>query len=136
MGGCAVTHQNCLGGGAPCGTAPNGIGQKYWVSTDYCAAVGTPGMDSTYTEGMAAAAAAAAPQPTGCTKPPCVRVGTCTANATRQDAYFDDLTASGGPCIVWAFKTTGNGAAKAPSGHVHVGKTKCTCPTAADPKWD
>ena len=63
-GGCAVTHKNCIASGsATCGTGSDKIGQSYWDSANYCAAVGTPGTDSTYTAAMAAAASAAAPQP-------------------------------------------------------------------------
>jgi hypothetical protein len=57
-------------------------------------------------------------------------------SAAAQDAVYDDLTGSAGPCIVWTFQTTGNGAKKAPSGHVHIDLTGCICPTSADPTWD
>jgi hypothetical protein len=98
--------------------------------------VGTPGKDSTYTQAMAAAAAAAAPQPTVCTRPPCVGVSTCTTSTVAQDAYYDDLTDTGGPCIVWVFKTTGSGSTKSSSGYVHIDPLGCNCPTSTDPTWD
>jgi hypothetical protein len=126
-----------VGSGSACGTGQSAIGQDYWIGSDYCAAVGTPGTDSTYSMAMAMAAANAAPQPSSfCTNPPCVGVSTCTTSATAQDAVYDDLTDSGGPCIVWVFKTTGNGSKKALSGYVHMDMTQCTCPTSTDPTWD
>ena len=93
-------------------------------------------MDSTYTMAMAMAAANAAPQPSLCTAPPCVGVSTCTSSTSAQDAVYDDLTDSAGPCIVWVFKTTGTGQHKATSGYVHSDLTGCVCPTSADPTWD
>jgi hypothetical protein len=136
-GGCAVTHKNCVGTGSSCGIGQGAIGQDYWVSGDYCAAVARPGTDSTYTMAMAQAAASAAPQPSGlCSTPPCVGVTSCTTNASAHDATYVNLTDSAGPCIVWAFKTTGAGQAKSPSGHVHIDMTGCFCPTSADPTWD
>jgi hypothetical protein len=136
MNGCAVQHQNCIG--SSCGTGKTAIGQDYWLSTDYCAPVGTPGTDSTYSQALAAAAAAAAPQPSSssCSQPPCVGVSSCTTSTTAKDVYYDDLTDTGGPCIVWAFKTTGSGSSKVPSGHVHIDATGCNCPTASDPTWN
>lgn len=100
--------------------------------------LGTPGTDTTYSVAMATAAAAAAPQPSSsaCSQPPCVGVSTCTTSTTKQDAYYDDLTDTGGPCIVWVFKTTGTGTTKAISGYVHSDTTGCICPTSADPTWD
>ncbi len=93
-------------------------------------------MDSTYTMEMALAAANAAPQATFCSNPPCVGVSTCTANTTAQDAVYDDLTDTGGPCIVWTFESTGSGRTQAPAGHVHMDSTACYCPTPSDPTWD
>ena len=133
-----MTHTNCIGTGSTCGTGANKLGQSYWDSKDYCAVVGTPGTDSTYTVDMANAAAAAAPQPdaNACSQPPCVGVSTCTTSTTAKDAVYDDLTDTGGPCIVWVYKTTGSGSTKAVSGHVHIDATGCFCPTSSDPTWD
>jgi hypothetical protein len=131
-----VTHKNCVGTGASCGTGADAIGQDYWVSSDYCAAVGTPGTDSKYTLAMALAASQAAPQPSVCSNPPCVGVTSCTMNASEQDGVYVNLIDTAGPCIVWAFRTTGAGRAKSPSGHVHIDKTGCFCPVATDPTWD
>jgi hypothetical protein len=138
QGGCAVSHENCIGTGSECGSGTTKIGQTYFIAADYCTVDGTPGTDSTYTVAMATAAAAAAPQPstTACSQPPCIGVSTCTTKTTAQDVYYVDLTDTGGPCYVWAFKTTGSGATKAPSGYVHMDTTQCSCPTSADPTWD
>jgi hypothetical protein len=122
-----------------CGTGTSALGQSYWVSADYCAAVGTPGTDSTYTQAMAAAAAAAGPQPdaTLCTNlSGCTGVTTCTTSTTAQDAVFSDLRDTGGPCIVWTYKTTGSGSTQAPSGHVYMNSLTCYCPISTDPTWD
>jgi hypothetical protein len=108
------------------------------VSADYCAAVGTPGTDSTYTQAMAIAAAAAGPAvPAGtCSRPPCAAAASCAGTSTH-DAYYVDLTDTFGPCIVWSFKTSGSGTSKSPSGHVRIDYgTTCPCPTSADPTWD
>lgn len=134
-GGCAVTHQNCIGGTTVCGTGADAIGQSYWDATDYCAALGTPGTSATYTSDMAMAAAMAAPQQTAakCSNPPCTGSTSCSVNGTVQDAVYDDLTDTGGPCIVWMYKgTTGSLTA----GYVHIDLTGCNCPTKADPTWD
>jgi hypothetical protein len=84
---------------------------------------------------MAVAAAAAAPQPPAgsCSSSSCVGPGSC-AGGSSSDAYFDDLTDTGGPCIVWAFKTT-TGQATTPSGYVHIDALGCYCPSALDPTW-
>jgi hypothetical protein len=128
---------NCIGTGTTCGTGKDALGQSYWISANYCTAVGTPGTDSTYTAAMATAAGAAAPQPTTCDDPPCVGISSCTTSTTAQDAYYVDLTSgSKGPCVVWVFKTTGSGTTKAISGYVHSDTTGCYCPTSTDPTWD
>jgi hypothetical protein len=88
---------------------------------------------------MATAAAAAGPQPDPnlCTNlNGCTGVSTCTTSSTKQDAYYTDLTDLGGPCIVWAFKTTGTGSTQAPSGYVHSDALGCYCPISTDPTWD
>ena len=133
-----MTHQNCIGTGSTCGTGKDKVGQDYWLSSDYCSAVGTPGTDSTYSLAMATAAAAVAPQVTAaqCSNPPCVGVSTCTTSTANEDAYYDDLTDTGGPCIVWVFKTTGSGSSKVKSGYVHIDTQGCYCPTSSDPTWD
>jgi len=136
MNGCAVQHQNCIG--SSCGTGSTAIGQDYWLSSDYCAPLGTPGTDSTYSQALAAAAAAAAPQQSAskCSQPPCTGVGSCTSSTTAMDAYYDDLTDTGGPCYVWTFKSTTASGTKHPSGHVHMDPLQCVCPTSSDPTWN
>jgi hypothetical protein len=133
-----VTHENCIGGSSVCGTGQDKIGQDYWLSSNYCAAVGTPGDDATYSEAMAAAAAAVAPQPNTsmCSQPPCIGISTCTTDTTNQDVYYDDLTDIGGPCFVWAFKTTTSKGSTTPSGYVHIDDAECDCPSSSDPTWD
>ena len=108
------------------------------MSSNYCAPLGVPGTDSTYSLAMVTAAAAVAPQPEAskCTDPPCIGVATCTTDTANQDAYFDDLTGDGGPCYVWTFKSTTVSGTKHPSGHVYMDKTKCECPLETDPTWD
>ena len=137
-----MTHQNCTGTGSTCGTGQDKIGQSYFIAVggQYCGAVGTPGTDSTYSLAMATAAAAAGPQPAAgsCTRPPCVSAASC-AGTTTNDSYYVDLSDTGGPCIVWSYKTTGSGATTSPSGHVHIDTaagTLCPCPTSTDPTWD
>jgi len=88
---------------------------------------------------MATAAAAAGPAAEHhglLASRPCTGVSSCTKSTTAQDVYYVDLTDTGGPCYVWAFKTTGSGATKVPSGYVHMDTTQCSCPTSADPTWD
>jgi hypothetical protein len=86
---------------------------------------------------MALAAAAVGPQPQTCLSPPCSGVTSCTTTTGAQDAVFVNLIDDGGPCIVWAYKTTGTGATKAVSGHVYVDATNnCYCPISTDPTWD
>jgi hypothetical protein len=138
MTGCAVTHTNCVGSAGACGTGADAIGQSYFLATDSCAAPGTPGTDSSYSEAMAAAAVAAAPQPStsACSDPPCVGEGSCPDSTTKVNVYYDDRTDTGGPCIVWAFETAGSGSSKTTSGYVHVDTTGCLCPTTSDPTWD
>lgn len=121
-----------------CGTGATAIGQTYFLASNYCTADGTPGDDATYNVDMATAAAAAAPQPSAsaCSNPPCTGISTCTTDTTNQDVYYVDLTDTGGPCYVWAFKTTGTGTTKTPSGYVYADKTKCTCPTSEDTTWN
>jgi hypothetical protein len=138
MTGCAVTHDNCIGTGTTCGSGATAIGQSYWLSSDYCAALGVPGTDSTYSLAMVTAAAAAAPQPDAamCSQPPCIGVATCTNSNTAEDAYYDDLTDTGGPCYVWTYASTTVNGTKHPSGHVYMDKTKCDCPLDTDPTWD
>lgn len=134
-----MTHKNCIASGsATCGTGSDKIGQSYWVSSNYCAAVGTPGTDSTYSEAMAAAAAAAGPQPNNnlCSNPPCTGTGQCSATGSTDDSYYVDLTDTGGPCYVWTFISSGSGKDKISSGYVHSSDTECDCPTSSDPTWD
>jgi hypothetical protein len=137
-GGCAVTHKNCVGTGAECGSGATAIGQDYWLPSDYCAALGVPGTDSTYSQAMAAAAAAAALQPPAgsCSSPPCLGTDTCGTGKSAKDVYYDDLTDTGGPCFVWAFKTTTANGATTPSGHVHIDPLGCFCPSSSDQTWD
>jgi hypothetical protein len=87
---------------------------------------------------MAAAAAAAAPQPSAskCSNPPCVGTGSCPSTTTKVNSYYDDLTDTGGPCMVWVFETEGSGTTKATSGYVHIDATECICPSTTDPTWD
>lgn len=120
-----------------CGTGADAIGQSYWDSTDYCLALGTPGTTATYTSDMAMAAAMAAPQQSAanCSNPPCTGFDTCST-ASVQDAVYDDLTDTGGPCIVWVYKGAGSGSTKSPAGYVHIDLTGCFCPTSTDPTWD
>jgi hypothetical protein len=133
-----VTHKNCVGGSAVCGTGAIALGQDYWFASDYCAAAGKPGTDSTYSESMAAAAAAVAPQPPAgsCSSASCVGADTCGTSASSQDVYYVDLTDTGGPCFVWAFKTTKAQGTTTPSGYVHIDPLGCFCPSSSDPTWE
>jgi hypothetical protein len=111
------------------------------VAKDYCAALGKPGNDATYTLAMAEAAAAVAKQPSSsCTSSVgngnCTGVTTCGSSASGQDVYYVDLASDGGPCFVWAFKTTKASGSTTPSGHLNINPTTCTCPASSDPTWD
>lgn len=140
-GGCAVTHQNCVSP-PTCGTGATALGQSYFVASNYCLAKGTPGVSSTYTQALAAAAAAAGPQPSGvCSNPPCVGTQVCPLDAslsTPVNAYYVDTTDSGGPCYVWVFRTvTGPTNDTSTAGYLAITPT-CDCPidTTTFPKWN
>jgi hypothetical protein len=108
-------------------------------------------MDSTYSQAMAAAAAAAGPQPiTGAlclfspTQGTCMGTMACPSGSSTPNAYYldntDDLT---NPyCYVWEFASGGtSGTHTYASGHVYATSalgtaTKCGCPYSTDPTWN
>jgi hypothetical protein len=99
------------------------LGQSYWLSSDYCKALGTPGTASTYNVEMATAAANA--WSIGGSITPI----TCSAGAAICK------TLSGGQTATWGYTGTG-------AGHVYYdatgcgGPTKCCCHLATDPTWN
>jgi hypothetical protein len=118
------------------------LGESY----SFCSALGTPGMDSTYSQVMAAAAAAAAPQPPlaplcllSPTPGTCMGTMTC-GNAASPNVYFldDSDNVMGGPyCYTWIFASGGTtGGHTYDSGHVFASMTSCGCPYSTDPTWD
>jgi len=119
-----------------------GLGQTYSSS----APLGTPGMDSTYTQAMATAAAAAAPQPPQgalCLLSPtaqCSGTATCPPGGTGPaNVYFlDDSDNTNAPyCYVWEFATGGtSGGNTLESGHVYASTSACSCPYSTDPTWN
>lgn len=113
-GGCAVTHKN--GTSAP-------LGQSYWLSADYCKAVGTPGDATTYTADMANAAAAAWPGAGAAIDAACGTAGRiiCKGGADGWASWGYTGTIAGH--VYW--QATGCG-----------GPTKCCCPFATDPTWN
>lgn len=137
------THDNCADNGS--GTCSGeGLGQTY---SSPCVPLGTPGMDSTYTQAMAAAAAAAAPQPPA--NPVCALspvVGQCTGTAVcppggtgPANVYFlDDSDNLSAPyCYVWEFASGGtSGGHTLASGHVYASTAGCSCPYSTDPTWN
>lgn len=106
-------------------------------------------MDSTYSQAMAAAAAAAGPQPiTGafCFLSPnpgtCTGTMACPPGSSTPNSYYldntDDLT---NPyCYVWEFASGGtSGTHTYASGHVYATPataTTCKCPYSTDPTWN
>ena len=129
-----MSHVNCVGSSC----ASDGIGQKYFLSSDYCSPVGTPGVDSDYSASLAKAAAAAAPQPAKsdvCSESTCTGEASCAASGTTMDVYYVDDTNESGLCYVWAFKGDSTASPALVSGHVHI-DTSCLCPSASDLTWN
>jgi hypothetical protein len=96
---------------------------------------------------MAAAAAAAAPQPpTGalCLLSPvqgqCKGTAVCPpgSNGAPNVYFLDDSDSLTAPyCYVWEFATGGtSGGNSLQSGHVYASTTGCSCPYSTDPTWN
>jgi hypothetical protein len=114
---CAVTHRNCTG------TSCGALGQAYFVG-DACAALGTPGVATTYNLEMAQAARAASPMLSGSTD----SEGTCTAPGDAGAASLIVIRQATSQCFVWAY-------AGSLAGRVYVGAS-CGCPTTSSPTWN
>jgi hypothetical protein len=134
------THDNCLSSGTTCST--EGLGQSYSFS---CGAQGVPGNDATYSQAMAAAAAAAGPQPPAgalCAlspTPSCMGAVYCgSSQGSTPNTYFLDTSdLPGGYCYTWTFASGGtSGSHTYESGHVYASLTQCGCPYSTDPTWD
>ncbi len=130
------THENCLSSGTTC--SAEGLGQSYSFN---CSPLGVPG--GTYSQAMAAAAAAAGPQPpTGafCLLSPttsCMGTVTCGTTRRRTPTSWTRAILPGGYCYTWMFASGGtSGSHTYESGHVYASQTQCGCPYSTDPTWD
>jgi len=96
----------------------NGLGQSF----DSCEALGTPGVEATYSLSLATSARAAWPSPGSDSSGDCGSGGNASACIAR---------ATGTSCAVWCYT-------KSLAGYVHLNaaSTTCSCPTAGvDPQW-
>lgn len=117
--------------------AGEGLGQTY---SSPCVPLGMPGTDSTYSQAMATAAAAAAAQPPAnplCLLSPtgqCTGTATCGTGSTPNVYFLDDSDNLNAPyCYVWEFAAGGS---TNQSGHVYASTSGCSCPISTDPTWD
>jgi hypothetical protein len=104
-----------------------------------------PGDDSTYTQAMAQAAAAAAPQPPVgalCLLSPklgqCSGVASCDGGKTNDAYFLDDSDLGGtGYCYVWLFAPgLDNNGNTVPAGYVYASQTQCGCPYSTAMTWN